>query len=138
MVKKFLKILLASMVLVVTAQSSTFAANTERLEVINDTGQIIESLYITPAGNTVWGKDFAEEYPFDTYQKKIIKYNPAVRFFKIKMTLEDGREIVWEKNGKLDFSRAWRIIFYSGKNDVIKYTIYKLPEEKSKRKKKSD
>ena len=138
MVKQLLKTFLASMFLVAALQTSTFAENTERLEIINDTGQIIESLYITPNGNTNWGRDFAAEYPFDAYQKKIIKYNPAIRYFKIKMTLWDGREIVWADASKIDFSRAWRIILYSGKNDAIKYTLYRLPEDKSKSKKKSN
>lgn len=129
-----LKIFLVAMVFVASAQVTALAANTERLEIINDTGQIIESLYIAPVGNTNWGKDFAEEYPFDAYQKKIIKYNPAIRYFKLKFTLWDGREIVWQDDKRLDFSRAWRLILYSGKRDEIKYTIYKLPDEKSKRK----
>lgn len=129
-----IKIFLVAMVFVVAAQVTALAANTERLEIINDTGQIIESLYITPVGNSNWGKDFAEETPFDAYQKKVIKYNPAIRYFKLKFTLWDGREIVWQDDKRLDFSRAWRLILYSGKRDEIKYTIYKLPDEKSKRK----
>lgn len=129
-----LKIFLVAMVFVASAQVTALAANTERLEIINDTGQIIESLYITPAGNTNWGKDFAEETPFDAYQKKVIKYNPAIRYFKLKFTLWDGREIVWQDDKRLDFSRAWRLILYSGRRDEIKYTIYKLPDEKHKKK----
>jgi len=129
-----IKIFLVAMVFVASAQVTALAANTERLEIINDTGQIIESLYIAPVGNSNWGKDFAEETPFDAYQKKVIKYNPAIRYFKLKFTLWDGREIVWQDDKRLDFSRAWRLILYSGKRDEIKYTIYKLPDEKSKRK----
>ena len=131
-----IKIFLAALVFVVSAQVTAFAANTERLEIINDTGQFIESLYITPAGNIDWGKDYAAEMPFDAYQKKIIKFNPAIRYFKIKFTLWDGREIIWEGDNQLDFSGAWRLILYSGKRDEIKYTIYKYPD--NKRKKKSD
>lgn len=134
MLKQLLKILLASIIAVAAIQTSAFAENTERLEVINDTGQIIESLYITPNGNADWGRDFAAEYPFEAFQKKILKYNPAIRYFKVKMTLEDGREIVWADGSKIDFSRAWRMIIYSGKNDIIKYALYKLPENKSKNK----
>ena len=132
---KPIKIFLLATVFVAAAQVTTFAANTERLEIINDTGQLIESLYIAPAGNMSWGKDLVKEFPFDAYQKKILKYNPAVRYFKIKMTLWGGQEVIWEGDDKLDFSQAWRLILYSGKNDSIKYTLYKLPKEKSKRKK---
>ena len=129
-----IKIFLAALVFVAASQVTAFAANTERLEIINDTGQFIESLYIAPAGNIDWGKDFAEDAPIDAYQKKILKFNPAIRYFKIKMTLWDGREIVWDGDNRLDFSRAWRLILYSGKRDEIKYTIYKYPDKKSKKK----
>ena len=129
-----IKIFLAALVFVAAAQVTAFAANTERLEIINDTGQFIESLYIAPAGNIDWGKDFAEDAPIDAYQKKILKFNPAIRYFKIKMTLWDGREIIWDGDNRLDFSRAWRLILYSGKRDEIKYTIYKYPDTKSKKK----
>ena len=129
-----LKIFLVAMVFVVAAQFTALAANTERLEIINDTGQLIESLYIAPTGNSHWGKDFSAEMPFDAYQKKILKYNPAIRYFKIKFTLWDGREVVWDGNNRLDFAGAWRLILYSGKRDEIKYTLYKMPDAKSKRK----
>lgn len=133
-----IKIFLLATVFVVAAQVTALAANTERLEIINDTGQLIESLYIAPTGNINWGKDFAAEMPFDAYQKKILKYNPAIRYFKIKFTLWDGREVVWDGNKRLDFAGAWRLIIYSGKRDEIKYTLYKMPDAKSKRNKSSD
>ena len=127
---RLIKIFLPAMVFVALMQVTVFAANTERLELINDTGQFIESLYIAPVGNADWGKDFVGEIPFDTYKKKIIMYNPGARYFKIKVTLWGGREVVWDGDERLDFSRAWRLILYSGRNDAIKYKIYKLPEEK--------
>lgn len=130
-----IKIFLFATVFVVAAQVTVLAANTERLEIINDTGQLIESLYIAPVGNTNWGKDFAEEMPFDAYQKKILKYNPAIRYYKLKFTLWDGREVVWDGDKRLDFAGAWRLVIYSGKRDDIKYTLYKMPDSKSKRKK---
>lgn len=133
-----IKIFLLATVFVVAAQVTALAANTERLEIINDTGQLIESLYIAPTGNSNWGKDFAAEMPFDAYQKKILKYNPAIRYYKIKFTLWDGREVVWDGNKRLDFAGAWRLILYSGKRDEIKYTLYKMPDAKSKRNKSSD
>ena len=129
-----IKIFLFALVFVVIVQVTAFAANTERLEIINDTGQFIESLYIAPAGNTSWGKDFAAETPFDAYEKKILKYNPAVRYYKIKFTLWGGQEVIWEGDKRLDFAGAWRLILYSGKRDEIKYTLYKHPDKKSKRK----
>ena len=127
---RLIKIFLPAMVFVALMQVTVLAANTERLELINDTGQFIESLYIAPVGNQSWGKNLVGDFPFDTYQKKIIKFNPTVRYFKIKVTLWGGREVVWDDNERLDFSRAWRLILYSGRNDAIKYKIYKLPEEK--------
>ena len=129
-----IKIFPAALVFVVMLQVTAFAANTERLEIINDTGQFIESLYIAPVGNIDWGKDFVAEAPFDAYQKKILKYNPTIRYFKVKFTLWDGREIIWDGDNRLDFSGAWRLILYSGKRDDIKYTLYKMPDAKSKRK----
>ena len=54
------------------------------------------------------------------------------------MTLDDGREIVWEGDKQIDFAGAKKIILYSGKNDALKYAIYRSPDNKSKRKKKSD
>lgn len=129
--KHFFKIFLASMILVAALQSVACAKNSEQLEILNDTGQVIESLYIAPVGNTNWGKDFAKDSPFEVFQKKIIKYNPAIRYFKLKMTLDDGREIIWADDKKIDFTRAQRIILYSGKRDVLKYAIYRAPVDKS-------
>lgn len=134
---KSVKTFLLATVIVAALQSIACAENSEQLEILNDTGQVIESLYIAPVGNTNWGKDFAKESPFEVFQKKIIKYNPAIRYFKLKMTLEDGREIIWEGDKKIDFTRAQRIILYSGKRDVLKYAIYRAPVDKSKRKKKA-
>ena len=134
---KSVKTLLLATVFVVALQSVACAENSEQLEILNDTGQVIESLYIAPVGNTNWGKDFAKDSPFEVFQKKIIKYNPAIRYFKLKMILDDGREIVWEGDKKIDFARAHKIILYSGKRDTLKYAIYRSPVDKSKRKKKA-
>ena len=134
---KSIKTLLLATIFVAALQSVACAENSEQLEILNDTGQVIESLYIAPVGNTNWGKDFAKDSPFEVFQKKIIKYNPAIRYFKLKMILDDGREIVWEGDKKIDFARAHKIILYSGKRDALKYAIYRSPVDKSKRKKKA-
>lgn len=134
---KPIKTFLLATVIVVALQSVACAENSEQLEILNDTGQVIESLYIAPVGNTNWGKDFAAVVPFEVFQKKIIKYNPAIRYFKLKMTLEDGREIIWADDKKIDFARAHKIILYRGKRDALKYAIYRVPVDKSKRKKKA-
>lgn len=134
---KSIKTFLLATIFVAALQSVACAENSEQLEILNDTGQVIESLYIAPVGNTNWGKDFAKDSPFEVFQKKIIKYNPAIRYFKLKMTLDDGREIVWEGDKKIDFTRAHKIILYSGKRDALKYAIYRSPVDKSKRKKKA-
>lgn len=134
---KSIKTFLLATIFVASLQSVAYAENSEQLEILNDTGQVIESLYIAPVGNTNWGKDFAKDSPFEVFQKKIIKYNPTIRYFKLKMTLEDGREIVWEGDKKIDFARAHKIILYSGKRDALKYAIYRSSVDKSKRKKKA-
>ena len=135
---KPIKIFLLAAITVALLQSVACAENSERLEILNDTGRNINALYIAPVGNTNWGKDFAAAAPFEVFQKKILKYNPAIRYYKLKMTLDDGREIVWEGDKQIDFAGAKKIILYSGKNDALKYAIYRSPDNKSKRKKKSD
>ena len=132
---KPLKIFLLAAITVALLQSVACAENSEQVEILNDTGRVIESLFIAPVGNTNWGKDFAAETPFEVFQTKIIKYNPSIRYYKLKMTLDDGREIIWEGDKQIDFSGAKRIILYSGKHDALKYAIYRSPDKKSERKK---
>jgi hypothetical protein len=134
---KSVKTFLLATIFVAALQSIACAENSEQLEILNDTGQTIESLYIAPIGNTNWGKDFAKESPFEARQNRIIKYNPAIHYFKLKMILDNGREIIWEDDKKIDFTRAWRIVLYYGKRDVLKYAIYRSPVDKSKSKKKA-
>lgn len=128
-----IKVFLLATIFIAAVQSSACAENTEELELLNDTGQFITSMFIAPVGNTNWGTDFAATAPFEARQKRILKYNPAIRYYKLKLIFDDGREIVWEGDKKIDFSRAWRMILYYGKRDVLKYAIYRSPEEKSKR-----
>lgn len=138
MVKRFLKTFLASMILVAALQSVACAENSEQVEILNDTGRVIESLFIAPIGNISWGKDFAAEAPFEVFQRKIIKYNPAIRYYKLKLILDDGREFTWQDDKRIDFAGAKKIILYSGKRDALKYAIYRSPVDKANRKKKSD
>ena len=107
-------------VMLATLQNTACAENSEELELLNDTGQAIMSLYIAPVGNMNWGKDFAAQSPFD---------NPAVRYYKLKVILDDGREITWADNKRIDFEGAWRIVLYYGKRDVLKYVIYRSPKK---------
>ena len=130
MVRYSIKILLLTTILITACQSITCAENNKRVEILNDTGHIIESLYIAPEGNTVWGKDFAAETPFEVFQWKVIKYSPEIRYFKLKVTLDDGREFIWAGDKRIDFNGAQKLILYSGKHDALKYAVYRLLEEK--------
>ena len=126
---KRLKIFLLATVIVAALQGVSCAENSEQLELLNDTGQAITSLYIAPVGNMNWGKDFAAQSPFEARQRRTVKYNPAVRYYKLKVILDDGREITWADNKRIDFAGAWRIVLYYGKRDVLKYVIYRSPKK---------
>ena len=108
MTKNLLRIFVLTAFIVAAVQSSAFAANTEPLEVINDTGQTFRALYIVPSGqqDADWGDDIVGGGFMTQAESRIIYYDPAYRYYHIKLILENDEEYFLPN---VDLFDAWRI-----------------------------
>lgn len=122
MARYFARIFLLTALIVAAAQAPTFAEETEQLEVVNGTHQSIKALYIVPSDYHHWGNDLAGSHLIEPGQNRFTRYDPAYRFFKVRMVLFNGGAFVWENDAKVDLSDAWRITIYY---DGAKYRISK-------------
>lgn len=110
------KIFLLAAFIVITAQSRTFAEETELLEIVNDTDEPIWALYIAPVvgedGDADWNDDLVGSeimYPGDS---RITYYDPAYRYFHVKIVLANKEEYILPN---VDFFDTWKInIWYDG------------------------
>ena len=108
MTKKLLRIFVLTAFIFAAVQSSAFAANTELLEVINDTGQTFRALYIVPSRqqDADWGDDIVGGGFMTQGESRIIYYDPAYRYYHIKLILENDEEYFLPN---VDLFDAWRI-----------------------------
>lgn len=112
---------LLAALLVAATQTSAFAENSERLEIINDTSQTIQALYIVPVGqeDADWGNDIVGDGFMEQSDKRVIYYDPAYRYYHIKFILDNGEEYILPSVDLLD---AWQInIWY----DDMEYKVSK-------------
>lgn len=119
MAKQFLKIFVLTAFLVAAVQSPTFAANTERLEIINETGRTIVALESVALRNNWNGKDLLGGRVLNNGDSTIINYNPEVRYFRLRIFFNDGKSATW---GKIDFNDAFRLTFYRGDDGKYRYS----------------
>ena len=117
----FMRTILLATLIVAAAQTSAFAENSERLEIFNDTPQIIKALYVVPSGqqDADWGNDIVGEGFMEPSDKRVIYYDPAYRYYHIKFILDNYEEYILPNVDLLD---AWRINIWL---DDIEYKVNK-------------
>ncbi len=118
---KFMRTILLAAMIIATAQTSAFAEDSERLEIFNDTPQIIRALYIVPSGqqDADWGNDIVGDGFMGQGDKRVIYYDPAYRYYHIKFILDNYEEYILPN---VDLIDAWRINIWL---DDIEYKVNK-------------
>jgi len=117
----FMRTILLAALIVAAAQTSAFAENSERLEIFNDTPQIIKALYVVPSGqqDADWGNDIVGEGFMEPSDKRVIYYDPAYRYYHIKFILDNYEEYILPN---VDLIDAWQINIWL---DDIEYKVNK-------------
>ncbi len=119
-ISTFAKIFVLAALIIAAVQTPTFAANTERVEIVNGTGRTIVALESVALRNEWNGKDLLGGRVLNNGDSATINYDPAVRYFRLRIFFNDGKSITW---GKIDFNDAWRLTLYKATNG--KYTYAK-------------
>lgn len=117
----FVRTFVLTALIIATVQTSAFAENSERLEIVNQTGQDIKSYYLVQAGYPKWGKDRVGGKLFQNGQTRIFMYDPQFRYFKLKIVFENGRSVAWENDKKIDMLDAWRLTLYKSNDGKYRY-----------------
>ena len=117
----FMRTILLATLIVAATQTSAFAENSERLEIFNDTPQIIRALYVVPSGqqDADWGNDIVGDGFMEPSDKRVVYYDPAYRYYHIKFILDNYEEYILPNVDLLD---AWRINIWL---DDIEYKVSK-------------
>ena len=117
----FMRTILLAAMIIATAQTSAFAEDSERLEIFNDTSQIIRALYIVPSGqqDADWGNDIVGDGFMEPSDKRVVYYDPAYRYYHIKFILDNYEEYILPN---VDLLNAWRINIWL---DDIEYKVNK-------------
>ena len=92
--------------LVAAIQTPTFAEITEPLEIVNETGETIMSLYAVPIQKNGWGNDLVGSGVMNQSDKRSINYDAAYRIYKIKVEFADGSSFTCKNVDLLD---VWRL-----------------------------
>ncbi|MBR1806639.1 MAG: hypothetical protein IJ774_09695, partial [Selenomonadaceae bacterium] len=83
---KFMRTILLATLIVAATQASTFAAGlTEPLELVNETGETILSLYFVPVQKKSWGNDLVGSGVMNQGDRRAIHYDSAFTRYKIKI-----------------------------------------------------
>ena len=106
MVKQLLKIFLLAAFLVATIQAPTFAGITEPLEIVNETGKTILSLYAVPIQKKDWGNDLVGSGVLNQGDRRSIHYDTEYMHYKFKIEFADGKTITLKDVDLLD---TWRL-----------------------------
>ena len=117
----FMRTILLATLIVAATQTSAFAENSERLEIFNDTPQIIRALYVVPSGqqDADWGNNIVGDGFMEPSDKRVVYYDPAYRYYHIKFILDNYEEYILPNVDLLD---AWRINIWL---DDIEYKVSK-------------
>ena len=92
--------------LVAAVQTPTLAEITEPLEIVNETGKTIMSLYFVPIQKKNWGNDLVGSGVTNQSDKRSIHYDAAYRIYKIKVEFADGTSFTRKDIDLLD---VWRL-----------------------------
>ena len=102
----FVKVFILAAFLIVTAQGSASAEITEPLEIVNETGKPIMSLYCVPMQKKGWGNDLDGSGVMNPGDKLSIHYDTSFHIYKIKVEFADGTEFTRKGVDLLD---TWRL-----------------------------
>ena len=102
----FVKVFILTAFLIVTAQSSASAEMIEPLEIVNETGKPIVSLYFVPMQKKGWGNDFISNGVMNQGDRISTHYDADFRIYKIKVEFADGTEFARRDVDLLD---TWRL-----------------------------
>ena len=103
---RFLRTFMLAALIVAAIQSSTFAGITEPLELVNETGQPIMSLYFVPVQKKSWGNDLVGSGVMNQGDRRSIDYDSAYTRYKLKIEFADGTEVTRKD---IDIFDAWRL-----------------------------
>ena len=106
MAKHLLKIFLLTAFIFVSTQSSVLAGITEPLEIVNETGKTIISLYVVPVQKKDWGNDLVGSGVMNQGDRRSIHYDSSYAQYKIKVEFVDGTTITRKDINLLD---TWRL-----------------------------
>lgn len=116
MLKHLLKTFLFAAFIVAATQSSAFALP-EPLEIVNETGQPIMSLYVVPVQKSGWGNDLVGSGVMNQGDRRAITYDSDFALYKIKVEFADGTSFTRKD---IDLLNTWRLgIRYDGANFVF-------------------
>ena len=116
MMKQFLKIFLLSAFVIASVQSSAFAAGiTEPLEIVNETGKTIISLYVVPMQKNGWGNDLVGSGVMNQGDRRSINYDTEYAHYKIKVEFDNGSTLTWKD---VNLINVWRLSIEYGKYSV--------------------
>jgi hypothetical protein len=108
---KFLRTMLFAAFMFAAIQSPTFAAGlTEPLELVNETGKTIMSLYFVPVQKNGWGNDLVGSGVMNQGDRRSINYDSAFATYKIKVEFADGKTITVKS---VDLLNVWRLAIMS-------------------------
>ncbi|MBR1806637.1 MAG: hypothetical protein IJ774_09685 [Selenomonadaceae bacterium] len=103
------RVFVLTALIVATTQTSAFAANTENIEVRNQTDNTIVAVECVAFNNKWNGKDLLGDNILYDGGTMNIRYSPNVRYFNLRITLENGSHVTWKK---IDFNGVDRLILY--------------------------
>jgi hypothetical protein len=105
-VLSFVKVFILATFLIVTAQSSASAEIAEPLEIVNETGKPIISLYFVPMQKKSWGNDLVGSGVMNQGDRRSINYDLSFHIYKIKVEFADGTEFT---RRDVDLLNTWRL-----------------------------
>lgn len=100
------KVFALATMFVVSAQSQAFAGIAEPLEIVNETGQTILSLYVVPMQKKDWGNDLVGSGVMNQGDRRTINYDTEFTLYKIKVEFADGTAFTRKD---VDLLNTWRL-----------------------------
>ena len=104
--RHFLRTLLLTAFIVAAAQNSAFAGITEPLEIVNETGKPIMSLFAVPMQKQGWGNDLVGSGVMNQGDRRSIHYDTEYAVYKIKVKFADGTTLAAKD---VDLIDTWRL-----------------------------
>lgn len=105
MARHLLKIFLLATFIITAAQSPAFALP-EPLEIVNETGKPIISLYAVPIQKSGWGNDLVGSGVMNQADRRSITYDSSYARYKIKVEFAEGGNLILKD---VDLLNTWRL-----------------------------